>query len=216
MKSATEFGYKVGEYFGQQVTDSKQGLLTDDNLNKAERDYLLSLGLTESEFEIKKITVDRKQNLKLNTFIVHTDKGRSDSGKPSIVLIHGYGGTGLAFDELILVLATNFRVILIDLIGNGSSSRPKWDIENGLDADICYSVMLENWRRAMDLTDFYLVGTSYGGYIAGNYAASYPRHIRKLVLCGPVGLAQKPPNFSRVARHDMFDKMPLFVRMVKD
>ena len=84
---------------------------------------------------------------------------------------------------------TNFRVILIDLIGNGSSSRPTWDIENGLDADICYSVMLENWRSAMELTDFYLVGASYGGYIAGNYAATYPKHIRKLVLCGPVGLA---------------------------
>ena len=41
----------------------------------------------------------------------------------------------------------------------------------------------------MNLSDFFLVGTSYGGYIAGNYASLYPKHVRKLILCGPVGLA---------------------------
>ena len=83
-------------------------------------------------------------------------------------------------------------LILIDTIGSGSSSRPKWDIKNGFDADLFFSKTLESWREAMDLKDFYLIGFSYGGYIAGTYASMYPKNIRKLILCGPLGLAQKP------------------------
>ena len=124
------------------------------------------------------------------------------------MLVHGYGGTSLAFGTLIPLLSNDFRVILIDMIGNGSSSRPKWDITDGFDADLFFSRILENWREEMELTDFYLAGFSYGGYIAGTYASMYPKHIRKLILCGPLGLAKKPLNFGRIARHDHFDQMP--------
>ena len=143
LKGATSFGFQVGEYCGQRVQDSKEKVLTDENLHKAEIDYLLSLGLTRDEFEIKKVVVDKEQNLHLNTIIVHTKLSQTtrsisdeSAPKPTIVLIHGYGGTGLMFSCVIPALAYNFRVILIDLIGNGSSSRPKWDITNGFDADL--------------------------------------------------------------------------------
>ena len=220
MKGATSFGYKVGEYYGQKVKDKKEDLLTDENLRKAEYEYLLALGLKKDEFEIRKVVVDKKSNLFINTIIVHkketkTSSSASSTQKPSIVLIHGYGGTGLMFSSLITALARNFRVILVDLIGNGSSSRPKWDIVDGFDADLFFSKILENWREAMELTDFYLVGTSYGGYIAGCYASFYPKHIRKLVLCGPVGLAQKPLNFGKVARHEKWDEMPYLLKVLK-
>ena len=45
----------------------------------------------------------------------------------------------------------------------------------------------------MNLTDFYLAGHSYGGYIVGNYALKYYMHIRKLLLISPVGV--RVPNF---------------------
>ena len=104
----------------------------------------------------------------------------------------------------------------MDMIGSGSSSRPEWDINNGFDADLFFSRILENWREALGLTNFYLVGFSYGGYIAGTYASMYPKHIRKLILCGPLGLAQKPLNFGRVARHDKWDQMPKVMQVLKD
>ena len=40
----------------------------------------------------------------------------------------------------------------------------------------------------MDITDFYLVGHSFGGYQVGLYACKYPFHIRKLVLASPIGV----------------------------
>ena len=143
LKGATSFGFRVGEFCGQRVQDSKDEVLTDENLHNAETDYLLSLGLTRDEFEIKKVLVDKERNLHMNTIIVHTKLSKTtrsisdeSAPKPTILLIHGYDGTGLMFSCAIPALAYNFRVILIDLIGSGSSSRPKWNITNGFDADL--------------------------------------------------------------------------------
>ena len=39
-----------------------------------------------------------------------------------------------------------------------------------------------------DLTDFILVGHSFGGYIAGMYTERYSKHVKKLILMSPIGL----------------------------
>ncbi len=33
---------------------------------------------------------------------------------------------------------------------------------------------IEKWRIEMDLTDFYLGGHSFGGYLVSHYALKYP------------------------------------------
>ena len=43
-----------------------------------------------------------------------------------------------------------------------------------------------------DLTNFILVGHSFGGYLVGNYAVEYPQHIKKIVFISPIGIK---PNF---------------------
>ena len=78
----------------------------------------------------------------------------------------------------------------------GTSSRPKWTIKNGSDADDYFMDVLEKWRIEMGgMTDFYLCGHSYGGYLSGTYASKYPQHIRKLVLLSPAGLKVKPKDY---------------------
>ena len=52
----------------------------------------------------------------------------------------------------------------------------------------------EKWRIAMDLTDFYLIGHSFGGYQVGLYASKYPQHIRKLILVSPIGIKIPKPR----------------------
>ncbi len=39
-----------------------------------------------------------------------------------------------------------------------------------------------------NLTNFYLAGHSFGGYLAGNYLLKYHSHIKKLVLISPIGI----------------------------
>ena len=100
------------------------------------------------------------------------------------------------FYKVIRGLTENFHVIVIDLIGMGSSSRPTWTTKSGDDADDYFMTIMENWRIEMgNLTDFVLAAHSYGGYLSGTYASLYPQHIKKLVLLSPLGLKVRPANF---------------------
>lgn len=73
----------------------------------------------------------------------------------------------------------------------GGSSRPG-DYGKVLTAEesIDYFVeYMERWRKSMgNLDDFYLAGHSYGGYLVGNYASKYHKHIKKLLLLSPLGV----------------------------
>ena len=46
----------------------------------------------------------------------------------------------------------------------------------------------------MEITNFYLIGHSYGGFLAGHYAIKYRQHIKKVILMSPVGI-RKPKEF---------------------
>jgi len=64
---------------------------------------------------------------------------------------------------------------MIDLPGMGSSSRSAFDCKNGVQADKYMMKLFEQWRVEMgELTNFYLAGHSYGGYITGTYASLHP------------------------------------------
>ena len=120
-----------------------------------------------------------------------------DESKPKMVLVHGYGGSGALLYRIFKHLITEFHIFAIDLIGMGSSSRPPFDCENNEQADFYMLDYMEKWRVAMNnLTDFVLVGHSYGGYITGNYAAKYPQHIQKLILLSPLGCKVPPPGWT--------------------
>lgn len=71
-------------------------------------------------------------------------------------------------------LMADFHVFAIDIIGMGSSSRPLFDSQNCEEADKYMMHFLEKWRESVlkddQMTDFVLVGHSYGGYISGTYA----------------------------------------------
>lgn len=75
----------------------------------------------------------------------------------------------------------------------GSSSRPgNYDPLFTPEQSIDYFVeYLESWRINMgNIKDFYLVGHDFGGFIVGNYAAKYPKNIRKLLLLSPIGVSE--------------------------
>lgn len=92
---------------------------------------------------------------------------------PAIVLVHGFGASWLHWRKNIPVLAENFRVYAIDLIGFGASAKPKPN-EN-----IAYTI--ETWGQ--QVADFcrevvkekvFLVANSIGCVIAMQAAVSNP------------------------------------------
>lgn len=106
------------------------------------------------------------------------------------MFIHGYGASGATFFRIMKPLSERFHVIFVDLPGMGGSTRVPFFCRTPEQAQEYFVTFLEDWRVAMgDLTDFYLAGHSFGGYIAGVYAQHHSKHIRKVVFISPIGFS---------------------------
>ena len=51
--------------------------------------------------------------------------GDKVEGKQTYVLVHGYAGSGALLYKIFKGLSEHFKVVVVDIIGMGSSSRPK-------------------------------------------------------------------------------------------
>lgn len=152
---------------------------TDENLLKAEQDVIELSGLSIDHYQRLYVPVtDFDGNtVHIRTLINSTDTLQQNK-KPVLVVIHGFGSSGAQYYLSLRHFREHFYMILIDNIGTGASSRPSDYIEKFADCaenSTRYFVeYIEKWRVAMDnLTDFYLLGHSYGGYMAGSYASIY-------------------------------------------
>jgi pimeloyl-ACP methyl ester carboxylesterase len=137
--------------------------LTPLALKEAETDLFSFANLDPSKIKTRKVYLDSQHN-QMTTFEI------GDPGKPKMVLVHGYGSSGALSYKLWQYLEPEFHIFAVDLIGMGSSSRPPFECRNGQEADDYMCEFFEAWRVAINITDFTLVGHSYGAYIAGMYA----------------------------------------------
>jgi pimeloyl-ACP methyl ester carboxylesterase len=107
-----------------------------------------------------------------------------------------------------------FTVICIDHLGMGASSRPKnYDKNVEPQESIDYFVeYLEKWRvqfskhMGKELTDFYLVGHSFGAYIAGHYCLKYHQYVKKLLLLSPVGIRVTQSSLDFKESHKLLEE----------
>lgn len=111
-----------------------------------------------------------------------------DKSKPTLVLVHGFAGSAALFYRIMKRLAEHFYLVMFDIIGMGCSSRPQFRAKNYLEANNFMLRIMEEWRKQLNLTNFYLAAHSYGGYLCGIYASWKPEHIRKLLLLSPLGV----------------------------
>ena len=120
------------------------------------------------------------------------------SGEP-IIIIHG----GPGFDHLYLFdgfkfLAKNYRVIFYDQRGSGQSS-PK--VDASLISMSSFVNDLENLRKELGLGKINLIGHSFGGLLAMNYAIHYPKRVSKMVLVSTApGSSDFYPDFRKRLR----------------
>lgn len=105
-------------------------------------------------------------------------------GAPPLVLLHGYMGTATSWAPNIADLSKDHRVYAIDVMGQPGKSIPDEPIRS--DAD--YVAWLSAVLNSLHLDRISLAGTSFGGWVALNYAAAEPERVRKLVLLSAGGL----------------------------
>jgi cis-3-alkyl-4-acyloxetan-2-one decarboxylase len=99
---------------------------------------------------------------------------------PTIVLLHGIASSSVTWDDVAPVLAVNYRVIAIDLLGFGKSPKP--DACDYTVEDHARSVMF-TLRKKKIRGNFVLIGHSMGSIIATHIAARHPKRVSQLVLC---------------------------------
>ncbi len=106
----------------------------------------------------------------------------SGDSKKTLVLVHGLGASAERWDQVIPLFEDGFRVIVPDLIGFGYSDKPLVDYTSEF-----FSEFLKKFFIASDIKRPNLIGSSLGGQISAEFAASYPQDIEKLILVSPSG-----------------------------
>jgi pimeloyl-ACP methyl ester carboxylesterase len=107
-----------------------------------------------------------------------------DVTRPPVVFLHGAGSTALAWSDY--VTRIDGRVaIAIDTIGDLGRSEQEVAVADAAD----YATWLEETLAGLDVERAHLVGMSYGGFLALNQAARFPKRVASLTLLDPAGLA---------------------------
>lgn len=103
---------------------------------------------------------------------------------PPLILLHGGRANSLQWLPNIEGLARHFRVHAVDTIGDFGRSLYSRRIEQAED----YVFWLEDLVTELELdSGFNLLGVSYGGWIAAQYAAHAPQQIDHLILVAAPG-----------------------------
>lgn len=98
----------------------------DELLLRAERNLFSLSGLDYDTFKISNVSIDEAGNY-VRTFEIPA-LNLTGEKPPTLVLIHGYGGFAAIFYKIIKdIVGSGIHLIMIDIIGMGTSSRPEFN-----------------------------------------------------------------------------------------
>ncbi len=102
------------------------------------------------------------------------------AGEQAVVVLHGGPGVGSDYLRRFEELASgDRRIVFYDQLGGGTSDWPgetyEWTVQRFVDE-------LEEVRTQLGLGSMHLIGQSWGGCLALQYALDHPAHVQSLVL----------------------------------
>lgn len=129
----------------------------------------------------------------------HVIVSGAETGLP-LVLLHGSSSSSYRWMGEIPLWSRLFRVFAVDVIGEpglSAPSRPPLPTA-------AHSEWLDDVLAGLGIADVSLVGESFGGWIALDYAVREAQNVRRLVLMCPGGIGPVRPSF-------MFKALPLLL-----
>lgn len=111
-------------------------------------------------------------------------------GQP-ILILHGWGGSSNSWIKVLKILAgEGYQVRVPDFPGFGKNKTPAkpWGVDD-------YVKWLVDFTNSQNLSNFFLLGHSFGGRIAIRFAVKYPEKLKGLILCASAGIKPKQ-NFA--------------------
>jgi pimeloyl-ACP methyl ester carboxylesterase len=116
------------------------------------------------------------------------------SGDQLLVLLHGITSTSDAWREVMPALTERYTVIAPDMIGHGRSAKPRGDYSLG-----AYAAGVRDLLAMLGFERGTVVGHSFGGGIAMQFAYLFPEYTERLALIGSGGLGREVHALLRAA-----------------
>ncbi len=102
---------------------------------------------------------------------------------PVLLLLHGLGCDHLTWEPVLDRLAEHYTVIAPDLLGHGQSAKPRADYSVG-----GYANGMRDLLTVLGIDKVTVVGHSFGGGVAMQFAYQFPERTERMVLVGSGGL----------------------------
>jgi 2-hydroxy-6-oxonona-2,4-dienedioate hydrolase len=115
--------------------------------------------------------------------IRYLEEGNSEL---NLILMHGLGGYAERWTNLIPLLSKKFRIFAPDLIGYGQSDKPSEDYTPELFVKFVFDFI-----ESLGIKKTFMIGTSLGGQIVAECAATQSSTIEKIILISPAGIMRK-------------------------
>jgi pimeloyl-ACP methyl ester carboxylesterase len=115
-------------------------------------------------------------------------------GDEVVVLLHGITSTADAWREVMPRLAERYTVVAPDLIGHGRSAKPRGDYSLG-----AYAAGVRDLLAVLGFERGTVVGHSFGGGIAMQFAYLFPEYTERLALIASGGLGREVHPLLRAA-----------------
>jgi pimeloyl-ACP methyl ester carboxylesterase len=104
---------------------------------------------------------------------------------PALLLIHGVGDNSKAWEPVHAKLAQRFTVIAPDLLGHGESDKPRADYSLA-----SFANGMRDLLAVLGIDRVTVVGHSFGGGVAMQFAYQYPHLVERIVLVSTGGVAK--------------------------
>ena len=108
---------------------------------------------------------------------MHYVEGGAEGGAETIVLLAGFPESWFAWRKVMPILAERYRVIALDLPGQGDSDKPI----DGYDTQ-CLAGRVHDLISSFSLTHYYLAAHDVGAWVAFPYAMMFGNEVKRLAL----------------------------------
>ena len=109
---------------------------------------------------------------------------KSDA-KEVLLLLHGIGASAERWLRVVPLLNRNFRIIIPDIVGFGYSDKPT------VEYTMNYFVeFLRDFLKSIRIQRIHIIGSSFGGLLAAEFAMEFANIVKKMILVSPAGTMQ--------------------------
>ena len=105
---------------------------------------------------------------------------------PAVLLLHGLGCDHTTWSPMMQQLSRRFTVVAPDLLGHGASDKPRADYTLG-----GYANGMRDLLAVLGIDRVTVVGHSFGGGVAMQFAYQFPQQTERLMLIAPGGIGRE-------------------------